>query len=444
MNDRQVAMWLLQQEARALLTRLARIKPYALHMPMVPAAAISPLAQTAIETHTARGRQRLRRTINRFLRWLTGPAGALATAEEAQRRFTLVRLHFNAIVSQFDIFADVLAQRSDQQTGVWVAGLDDVAADALALPGGYFTPPPVVCYLDRGHGAAIRRARTRLPGGEPSPIAVVTIPRERLVGGAVGASLCHEVGHQGAALLDLVRSLQPLCHKKALTTSGAVRRSWLLWRRWASECLGDFWCVARLGIASALGLIGVVSLPRAFVFRLDPEDPHPFPFIRVKASCAFGAALFPHPQWERLARVWEAFYPRKGLGPEARRLLEALEVTLPSFVHLLIGHRPPRLRGRTLGEAMGVSDRQPARLAALFACWGADVERLRDVAPTLALAVLGQARMDGRMTPEEESDVLANLLTYWAARSALDMSAVCAARPMPRRLMVGHDYAIGA
>ena len=40
--------------------------------------------------------------------------------------------------------------------------------DALRLPGGYYEPPPVVCYLDRGHGAAIRRARTRLPGADAS------------------------------------------------------------------------------------------------------------------------------------------------------------------------------------------------------------------------------------------------------------------------------------
>jgi len=37
--------------------------------------------------------------------------------------------------------------------------------NALALPG-FYEAPPVICYLDRGAGAAIRRARTRLPAEE--------------------------------------------------------------------------------------------------------------------------------------------------------------------------------------------------------------------------------------------------------------------------------------
>jgi hypothetical protein len=35
-----------------------------------------------------------------------------------------------------------------------------------------------------------------------------------------------------------------------------------------------------------MGLMAVVSLPRAFVFRLDARDPHPVPWIRVKLSAA--------------------------------------------------------------------------------------------------------------------------------------------------------------
>src|SRR5205085_12017532 len=41
-----VASQLLAQEARALLTRLARVKAFALLEPMLPAAALSPIAQT--------------------------------------------------------------------------------------------------------------------------------------------------------------------------------------------------------------------------------------------------------------------------------------------------------------------------------------------------------------------------------------------------------------
>jgi len=45
--------------------------------------------------------------------------------------------------------------------------------------------------------------------------------------------------------------------------------------------------------------------------------------------------------------------------------------------------------------------------------------------PTLAFAVIGQAKSDGRMSPEQESVILAKLLTHWALRSTLDVSAAC-------------------
>ncbi|MGH8614458.1 MAG: hypothetical protein ACREYF_21165 [Gammaproteobacteria bacterium] len=53
------------------------------------------------------------------------------------------------MLSQFDLFADALTQRSEHETGVWLSGLDVVAADALSLPD-YYPSPPVVCYLDHG------------------------------------------------------------------------------------------------------------------------------------------------------------------------------------------------------------------------------------------------------------------------------------------------------
>jgi hypothetical protein len=51
--------------------------------------------------------------------------------------------------------------------------------------------------------------------------------------------------------------------------------------------------------------------------------------------------------------------------------------------------------------------------------------------PSLVLAVLGQARAVGQLSPEDESALVAKLLTYWAMRSTLDLSAVCAS--LPRR-----------
>ena len=201
---------MLTHEARALLARLALVKPFALQEPMLPAAALLPARAVAIDRFLVAGRRELRRLVRGYLRLAEGAATA-----EARRRGGAAPLRASCGSSSTScspsstLFADVITQRSENETGVWLSGLDVVAADALALPG-YYEAPPVICYLDRGIGAAIRRARTRLPGGGENPVAIIRVPRERMVGTGIASSLVHEVGHQAAALLDLVDSLRPV------------------------------------------------------------------------------------------------------------------------------------------------------------------------------------------------------------------------------------------
>ncbi len=415
---------LLAGETRALLTRLDRVKPFVLSETMVPAAAPSLAAQTAIEGFLARGRDILRRLARNYLAWLQSPQAGRASPAEAQRRFAILRLRFNDVLTQFDIFADVVTQRSERDNGVWLSGLDAVAADAIALPGRYYDPPPVVCYLSRGHGAAIRRARTRLPGGGENPVAIVQIPRERMIGSGIASSLVHEVGHQGSALLGLADSLRPIL-RSLQRSGGSDAIVWHFWTRWISEILSDFWSVAKIGVAATLGLMGVVSLPRPFVFRVSLDDPHPIPWLRVKLSAAMGNALYPHPQWRALTATWEALYPRAGLHPGRLELLAALDRTIPSFVSLLTNHRPKSLRGNSLGEVFASAERQPSRLRAQLDAWGSSRLQMQLAPPCLVFAAIGQARADGRLSPEQESRMLADLLTDWAMRNTLDAAAIC-------------------
>jgi hypothetical protein len=419
-----LALTFLEQETRALLTRLERVKPFVLYETMVLAAAPSVAAQFAIERYLAQRRQELRQLTLTFLAWLTSPAARRTSPAEAQRRFALIRLRFNAILAQFDTFADVITQRSERDNGVWLSGLDVVAADALALPGDYFTPPPVVCYLRRGQGAAIRRARTRLPGGGETPVAIIQMPRERMIGSGIASSLVHEVGHEGAAQLDVLPSLRATI--RGLQRSGGPEALvWQFWERWISEIVSDLWSVARVGVTGTIGLMGVVSLPRPFVFRISPDDPHPIPWIRVKLSAAMGAALYPDSQWAALAATWEQLYPRRRLNPTTAWLLTALEGTIPAFVSVLINHRPRSLRGNSLQEVLASADRRPAQLRALFTAWGSSRLTMQAAPPSLVFAAIGQAKADGRLTAQQESGMLSDLLTDWAMRSSLDTSAIC-------------------
>jgi hypothetical protein len=410
-----------------MLTRLARVKPFALIMPSVPAAAVSVAAQSAIESYLAEGRRELRGRLAQFLQWIRGPQGATASAADLQRKFTFLRLRFNVVLNHFNIFADVLAQRAEHETGIFCGGLDVLAGDALALPNVQLPEdPPIICYLERDPGAAIRRARTRLPGGGENPVAIIKVPRERMVSSGVASSLVHEVGHQGAALLKLVESLRVALHEKQRNAPPLDQLAWTMWERWISEIVADLWSVSRVGIASTLGLIGVVSLPKAFVFRVNVDDPHPPPWIRVRLSCAMGAMLYPHPQWERLSRMWESLYPLSEATDTQHGVFVLLERKKRELIELMLDHRPTALRGRSLRDVFQSTERQPLHLRQLYRSWMGRPDVMRDNAPTLVFAAIGQARADGRITPERESELLAYLLTYWALRGTLDIAEVCA------------------
>jgi hypothetical protein len=419
------ALGLVENEARALLVRLGRVRPFALQQTMVPAAGLPPALLSAIDGYLIGGRRKVRQMVLGFIRWLRSPAGQESSPEMAQRRFSMLRMRFNVTLAQLDIFAAVLTQRSEQETGIWLAGLDIVAADALWLSGNYYRSPGLICYLDRSHGAAIRRARTRLPGGGDNPVAIIRMPRERMIGSGIASSLVHEVGHQAAALLELVESLRPLLRSLQRTT-GAESKAWGYWDRCISEILADFWSVARVGITSTLGLMGVVALPRYFVFRLNLDDPHPLPWMRVRLSCAMGRELFPHEQWDRLETIWLSYYPPTDLDSSRRETIALLEKTMPGLATLIATHRPKSLKGASLKEALQTDQRQPEQLSAMFRSWQASPVGMYEASPTMVFAVIGQARAEGFISPEAEGDIFSRMLNYWALRDTLDTAVYCA------------------
>jgi hypothetical protein len=286
----------------------------------------------------------------------------------------------------------------------------------------------VACYLAPGHGAAIRRAKTPLPGGGTNPIAIIRIPRERLIGSGIASSLVHEVGHQAAGQLDLVRSLQPVV---SALGRGRDRLVWSLWGSWLSEIVADLWSVTKLGIASTIGLMSVVSLPRFFVFRLSPGDPHPPPIVRVLVSCALGNELYPDPQWQAVARLWNSLYPSTDLDPTLAAVYAEIERTIPVFASLLVNHRPPAFRGRSIAEILSLPERRPNSLRADYRNWRRNPDLMQSASPTRVFAVIGQAKSDGAISPQAEDHLLERMLKQWALRSTYQ----------PRRLPVTNEIA---
>jgi len=177
--------WLLAREARALLTRLARIRPFALQEPMLPAAALSARAQTAIEDYLAHGRSDLRRQILAYLAWLQGSEGQAASAELQHRRYVALRLGFNRVLSEFDEFSDAITQRSEHDTGLWIAASKWLqrtrwcCRDTTAIH-------RRSCVISIA-GPAVRsgRARTRARRLATTLWRSFGIPRERMIGSGV-------------------------------------------------------------------------------------------------------------------------------------------------------------------------------------------------------------------------------------------------------------------
>lgn len=398
--------------AAGILDRLERLPDLAEVEVMSPLAALHPSTVTLIQGALVAGRRKLRRQVCEFRDWLDGP-GSRHPASYAQRRFALLRLRWIAVLAEYDIYADALSQRSERPIGVWLAGLDHLASDALVDGLPIDRRPDVVCHLDRGAGGAIRRARTRLPAGSQNPVPIIRVPRERMIGPGIGSSVVHEVGHQVAALLCLVESLRADFSARAAATQGSERRGWQIYTRWVSEMVADFWSVGLLGIASTAGLIEVVSLPSPFVFRVSMTDPHPAPWIRVRLSARIGARLHPDPAWNRITAEWETRYPPYVLAPSHRNVIDVLDALIDEVATALAEHSNPALDGQTLADLVPAGDRRPSHMRVLARTASDTAKPLGQLRPTEALAAIGALAAEGA-TGVGLDERVDRLLADWA------------------------------
>ena len=152
------------------------------------------------------------------------------------------------------------------------------------------------------------------------------------------------------------------------------------------------------------------------------------PYLRVLLSATVGDTLYPHPSGRRWRRPG-APVPAGRPPDDRRREIEQLERSLPAVADLMASHRSPTLDGHQLGDLMPLDQRRPEQLLTLYRAWQDDLGVLARQAPTLVFAVLGQARATGRLAPDAESQVLADVLTAWAVRGSLD---VVERDPLPR------------
>ena len=402
----------LNNEAHSLLSRLNQVKPFTMTMPMVKGASVSARAFKEVIDLLEDEKAVLRKSVYEFIEKLK-QSGSFDTDERRlQTGFTVLKLRFNDILDQLDIFADVLSQRGEYDTGIWAAGLDVLAEDGLQAIKPFTEVPALMVHLVRGHGASIRRARTRLPGGDETPVAIIQVPRERMVGSGIGSSIIHEVGHQVSALLDLVPSLMMILAERIQQEPNKL--GWQYFKRCISEILSDVWAMGHLGVSATMGLMGVVTLPKYFQFRLDMKDPHPAPYIRVHLSYAFGKRLYPHQQWDTLWEMWKKFYPINSIDAESIRIINSIESQIDPFVELVINYSSTKMKGNKLMDLFPLQERAPQNLKKLYQLWKSKQLKLHAMPPTLVFALFGQAKFDLALEAWEENKVLTQQLRQWA------------------------------
>ena len=230
----------LEQEARALLTRLARVKPFALHDDdRFLRRQCRPVAQTAIERYLAKRAACI--CDEPHTRGLSGVAvrtsdGQRAAPADAQRRFTFLRHAVQRQCSRSSTFSRMRStQRSEHENGVWLVRSRRRWRPMRSTLPGYYEAPPVVCYLDRGMA---------LPSGAPARACQAAARiRWRL-------SACHANGWSAAAsplrwymrwvtrraaLLDLVNSLRPVL--QGMQQKGGQEQ--MAWQSLGALDLGD-------------------------------------------------------------------------------------------------------------------------------------------------------------------------------------------------------------
>lgn len=230
--------------ARALLTRLERIKSFAMSETMVPAATLSMEAQAAVEPLPGQGRRELRTQLHPVHRLGGRPEGAGTT------RGSPAALHVPATALQRRAVALRHLQRGPQPARreaeklwrVWLAGLDVLLSHAGAarlrdVPPSSATWPEAPAPPSGAHAPGCPASANPPPSSR--------IPRERMIGNNLASSLFHEVGHRrGPARPGRVDAHR--IARDAVTLGEAF--AFGLWERWISEVIADVWSVARVGV----------------------------------------------------------------------------------------------------------------------------------------------------------------------------------------------------
>lgn len=390
--------WLLDR-LEELDARLSDLRKPSSSMPSVPSAAIGRSALRAIERGLLVSAAALHGEIAGLRETIRARRGCERDRPADNLRLTLLQLRADALFTSYDLISDAILSRADPKVGLEMAGCDLLLGRAMRIDVPGYRPPPVITYPDSvTRGGAINRARTRLPGDVLLGAALIRVSRESIPTRL--SSGCHEVGHQLAGDLGLLEEAAALIHDAALQALGD-RAAAEAWRSWTSELVADvFGSALSGGVPAVDGLQRVLSLPAPLIYRIKPGDPHPPGAVRVPFAIALARLVRSHPLLDLLSERFGKTYPTKPFDAASRRALFLAGAASPVASVLA------RARLTGLGQRSILNVTREARERIASAVPDGPVaappgpSRLAALDPLVANAVLGFARVAGRITPD--------------------------------------------
>jgi hypothetical protein len=232
-------------------------------------------------------------------------------------------------------------------------------------------------------------------GNYKMPVAMVRVPRERVIHPFLGASLLHEIGHQVIVDTDIYQLV--LKNLQEISPSP-------IWLIWLNEILADAWALSHLGVVGNRGTIHVMTRKPAQVFRLNESDPHPCGYLRVLIGIHLNGVLYPNSQWNQLANEWKGVYNLKKATSRQQRFILQREKEIPQVIHKILM--------TDLGNGR--------RLKSILAQPLLQVNKLREIYQKVKInglecpcshffqkyAVMGQAMHDGKISLSENIEFL--------------------------------------
>lgn len=338
---------------------------------------------------------------------------------KANHRLTFLQIQTDGLFRSVDLFMDALASRTDAEMGLLLAGVDQIISQALERPIKNYIPPRAVTYLDSAtRGGAINRARTELPGGVVLPVAMVRVSPETLPTRLT--SSLHEAGHQLSVDLGIMEEVESLIINIAYSKL-KNRDDAELWGSWTGELLADVWAYGLGGGAPAVdGLQRVLSLPAPMLYQIRKNDPHPPGVIRIPFALSISRIMHPDPILKMLSQRHQAVYSNVKIPLQLKEYTQKLSSASFSIAEKLLHHRFKKMNNKSLAEVVEHKTVNPKFIRSLLNTRNSlDVNALSTKPPLTSLAMIGYARLLGKLSPAKHDQLSRAWLREMSRRSFL-------------------------